>query len=127
MLNKQEKRYKRHCRIRTKVSGTADRPRLCVFRSSQHIYAQLINDQKGMTLVEASDSGLKKSFSQDKKSKQGAVRTKRVGIAYQVGKLVAERALKNKIERVVFDKSGYKYHGQVKALAEGAREGGLKF
>ncbi len=113
---KQEKRRRRHRRVRAKVFGTARLPRLSVFRSARHIYAQLIDDEKAGTLAAASDSELKKTDNKKKADK-----------ALQVGKLIAEKALKKKIEKVVFDRGGYKYHGRVKALAEGAREGGLKF
>jgi len=117
MLEKKEKRYRRHKRVRAKVFGTARRPRLCVFRSAKHIYAQLINDEKGQTILSSSDLELKKS--PKKKTK--------IEIAFDVGKLLAEKAFKKLIEKVVFDRAGYEYHGRVKALAEGAREGGLKF
>ena len=115
MLNKQVKRNRRHSRVRSKVSGTASVPRLCVFRSNQHIYAQLIDDQKGKTIIEAKDAQVKKKV----KGK--------VGLSTEVGKLIAKKAKDQKIEQVVFDRGGYKYHGRVKALAEGAREAGLKF
>lgn len=108
MLKKREKRYRRHKRIRLKVMGNAKIPRLCVFRSSKHIYAQLIDDDKGRTLV----------------STKGQVK---ISKAREVGKLLAEKAREKKIEKVLFDRGGYKYHGRVKALAEGAREGGLQF
>jgi len=117
MLKRKEKRIRRHKRVRAKVFGTKERPRLCVFRSAKHIYAQLIDDQKGLTIAVASDLELKKSKkTKTKKEKASAV-----------GELIAEKALKKKIERVIFDRGGYAYHGRVKALAEGAREGGLKF
>ncbi len=109
-------KIRRHKRVRAKIFGKADYPRLCVFRSPKHIYAQLINDEKGITLVSANDRELKKSAKPNK-----------IIIAQEVGKLIAGKAIKNKIEKVVFDRAGYKYHGRVKALAEGAREGGLKF
>jgi large subunit ribosomal protein L18 len=114
---KQEKRYRRHKRIRAKVSGTQERPRLCVFRSNKHIYAQLIDDEKGHVLLAASDLEFKKTKS--KKTK--------VDIAFEVGKLIAQKALQKNIKKVVFDRGGYKYHGRIKALAEGARKGGLEF
>ena len=110
-------RLHRHKRIRGKISGTAQRPRLCVFRSNAEIYAQIIDDVAGKTLAAAS--------SLDKEIK-GAEGTKSE-IARQVGKLLAERAAKAEIETVVFDRGGYVYHGRVQQLAEGAREGGLKF
>jgi len=117
MLKKQKNLYQRHRRIRKKIFGTKEKPRLCVFRSNNHIYAQLINDEKGETILSASDFELKKD-----KSSSG-----KIGIALKVGKLIAEKALKEKIEKIVFDRRGYKYHGIIKALADGAREGGLKF
>jgi large subunit ribosomal protein L18 len=121
---KQQRRYRRHKRIRAKVFGTARRPRLCVFRSNKHIYAQLIDDEKGKTLAAASDLELKKT---QKTKKLKNEKNKKVAIACEVGKLIAEKAKTKKIEKVVFDRGGYKYHGRVKALAEGAREGGLVF
>ena len=113
---KHEKRFRRHKRVRAKISGTAARPRLCVFRSAKHIYAQLIVDEKGKTLAAVSNQELKK-----------VKNAKKVEIAKEVGKLIAEKALKKKIKEVVFDRGWYKYHGRVKAIAEGAREGGLQF
>jgi len=129
---KREKRFRRKARVRAKISGTSERPRLCVFKSNKHIYAQLIADEKGRTLVAASDQEIKKSKikTPTKKSKLKLKKTERAGkaaIAFEVGKLIAEKAVKNKIEKVIFDKAGYRYQGRVKALAEGAREGGLKF
>jgi large subunit ribosomal protein L18 len=115
-LTTRQARERRHRRIRGKVAGTAERPRLAVFRSNKGIFAQLIDDQSGKTLAGASWLGLKKSFKGNK-----------VEQAAEVGKLVAEAAKKAGIEEVVFDRGGYLYHGRVKALAEGAREGGLKF
>lgn len=112
--NKQ--RVKRHNRVRNKLSGTAERPRLCVYRSENHIYAQIIDDVAGNTLVAANST--EKSF-------EG--KGSNIAAAKKVGENVAERALKKGIEEVVFDRGGYIYHGRVKALAEGAREGGLKF
>lgn len=134
MLEKRQKRYRRHRRVRAKISGTAKVPRFCVFRSAKHIYAQLIDDEKGVTLAAASDQELKVKSKKEKgkitskklKIKESGKAAK-VAIAYEVGKLIAEKALKKKIEKVVFDRGGYQYHGRVKALAEGAREGGLKF
>ena len=108
-------RIKRHARVRGKISGTAERPRLSVFRSEKNIYAQIIDDVAGNTLVAA--SSVEKDFGPG--SNKEAAR--------KVGKLIAERALAKGIEEVVFDRGGYIYHGRVKALAEGAREGGLKF
>ena len=109
-------RIKRHNRVRGKISGTAERPRLCVFRSENNIYAQIIDDVAGNTLVSA--SSVEKGF----EGKGGNVEA-----AKKIGAAVAERALQKGIEEVVFDRGGYIYHGRVKALAEGAREGGLKF
>ncbi len=117
MLERQQRRKRRHRRIRAKIFGTKSRPRLCVFRSNQHIYAQLIDDKEGKILVSASDRELKKS--QTKKTK--------IEKAKETGKLIAKKAIEKKINEVIFDRGGYKYHGRVKALAEGAREAGLKF
>lgn len=113
----QEKRKRRHRRVRAKVFGRPERPRLCVFRSNKHIYAQLIDDEKRKILLGVNDI----SFSQIKEKKG------KVEIAFEVGKLIAKKALEKKIKKVVFDRGGYKYHGRVKALAEGARKEGLKF
>ena len=109
-------RERRHRRIRGKVAGTAERPRLAVFRSNRGIFAQLIDDETGRTIAGASWLGLPKSFKGDKTEQ-----------AAEVGKALAAAARKAGIERVVFDRGGYLYHGRVKALAEGAREGGLTF
>lgn len=115
------------------MSGTAQRPRLCVFRSAKHIYAQLLDDEKGKTLLSASDQEIKKprtrvlSRPKTEIKKDQKPLTKKVALAHEVGKLIAEKALKKKIEKIVFDRGGFAYHGRVKALAEGAREGGLKF
>ncbi|MGA3189053.1 MAG: 50S ribosomal protein L18 [Bryobacteraceae bacterium] len=108
-------RLRVHKRIRSRVSGTADRPRLAVFRSVKHIYAQVIDDTKGHTVVAAGSS--------EKDSKNGG----NVIGAKEIGKLVAERAKDKGIKAVVFDRGGYQYHGRVKALAEAAREAGLEF
>ena len=118
---KQEKRYRRHKRVRAKISGTAKVPRLCVFRSVKHIYAQLIDDERGKTLVAASDLDYNPPSTRPKKKKS------KVAIAFEVGRLITGKAKAKKIEKVVFDRGGYAYHGRVKALAEGAREGGLLF
>ncbi|WP_312641396.1 50S ribosomal protein L18 [Hydrogenoanaerobacterium sp.] len=109
-------RLKRHYRVRNKISGTAECPRLNVFRSAKHIYAQLIDDVSGVTLAAAStmDKGFE-GFGGNKEA------------AHKVGVAIAERALEKGIKDVVFDRSGYIYHGRVKDLAEGAREGGLNF
>jgi large subunit ribosomal protein L18 len=110
-----EIRQRIHARIREKLSGTAERPRLNVYRSLNHIYAQVIDDQKGETLVSASTLEMK--------SKTGG----NVASAKEVGKAVAEKAVAKGIKDVVFDRGGYLYHGRVKALADAAREAGLKF
>jgi len=123
---KQEKRYRRHKRVRAKIFGTSQRPRLYVFRSAKHIYAQLIDDEKGQILVSAKDQELKSKV-KSKKSKEKMIRTGKIVVAYEVGKLIAKKALEKKIEKVVFDRGGYQYHGRIRALAEGAREGGFKF
>ena len=109
-------RIKRHQRVRKNISGTAERPRLNVYRSLNHIYAQVIDDAKGVTLVSAS------SMDKDFEGYGGNVEA-----AEKVGKAVAEKALAAGIKTVVFDRGGYVYHGRVAALAEGAREGGLEF
>ncbi len=114
--NTRAQRMARHKRVRGKISGTAERPRLSVYRSENHIYAQVIDDVAGNTLVSA--SSVEKSF-------EG--KGSNVEAAKKVGAAVAERALKKGIEEVVFDRGGYIYHGRVRALAEGAREAGLKF
>lgn len=110
-------RERRHFRVRKKIIGTATCPRLSVFRSSRHIYAQLIDDTAGRTLAAAST--LDKTF----KSKKGSG----VDVAKEVGKVIGDRATKAGVQQVVFDRSGYRYHGRVAAIAEGARESGLKF
>ena len=109
-------RNRRHARVRTKVSGTAERPRLCVYRSNTNIYAQIIDDVAGNTLVSAS------TLDKEVKTKNSNVEA-----AKEVGALIAKRASAKKIKTVVYDRSGYIYHGVVKALAEAAREGGLEF
>lgn len=127
---KQVKRQRRHKRIRTGMSGTAKSPRLCVFRSQNHIYAQLIDDVRGKTLISVNDVEIKVPMVSAKISENGkenAIKTRKLLIAFEAGKLLAEKAIKEKIEKVIFDRGGYQYHGRVKALADGAREGGLKF
>jgi len=127
-LAKKEKRERRHRRIRAKLSGTAKVPRLCVFKSTNHIYAQLIDDEKGKTISSASDLEMKKAKKKEtKKGKEKKELGGKTASACEVGKLIAKKALEKKIEKVVFDRSGFAYHGRVKALADGAREGGLKF
>ena len=114
--NTNKARLKRHARVRSKISGTASCPRLDVFRSNSNIYAQLIDDKSGVTLAAASSN--EKDFGISGGNVEGA---------RKVGKLIAERAAEKGITEVVFDRGGYIYHGRVKELAEGAREGGLKF
>lgn len=114
-----EARKRRHLRVRKKVKGTPLRPRLNVFRSHAHIYAQVIDDTIGHTLAAASD--LDEEVAREA---QGKTKTERAAL---VGRLIAQRAKAKGISAVVFDRGGYKYHGRVKALAEGAREGGLQF
>jgi len=111
---KREQRSKRHKRVRAKVKGTAQRPRLSVFRSLSHLYVQLIDDEAGQTLVSVKDVEIK-------------TKAKKSEVALEVGKLLAQKALAKKITTVVFDRGGYKFHGRVKAIADGARAGGLKF
>ena len=111
--NKANRRAKIKARIRSKVQGTADVPRLCVYRSNKAIYAQIIDDTKGNTLLAVSSKGIEKGSKTE--------------IAKEEGKAIAEKASANGIESVKFDRNGYLYHGRVKNLAEGAREGGLKF
>ncbi len=114
MAERQQKRNIRHKRVRAKIKGTAKRPRLCVFRTPKHIYAQLIDDENGKTILSISDA---------KKTKKET----KVSSASEVGKLIAKKAVEKKIAQVVFDRGGYKYHGRIKALADGARKAGLKF
>jgi len=109
-------RLRRHTRVRGKITGTVQRPRLNVYRSLNHIYAQIIDDVKGVTLVAA--SSVEKDFGMAGGNKEAAKK---------VGELIAKRAAEKGIPEVVFDRGGYVYHGRVKELAEGAREGGLKF
>lgn len=117
-----EKRERRHKRLRAKISGTTKRPRLCVFRSNKYIYAQVIDDEKNKVLVSVNDSKMKV-----KKSSAKSVLKGKTALAFEVGKKIAELVQEKKINQVVFDRGGYKYHGRVKALAEGARTQGLKF
>lgn len=119
MRDKTELRERRRKRIRKKVFGTPERPRLCVFRSLNHIYAQIIDDTRGHTVVSAS------TLDKELKDLPGHKGNKE--FAKKVGELIAERALKLGITKVVFDRAGYKYHGCVKALADAARERGLQF
>lgn len=113
----QQRRDRRKRRVRSAIRGTSIRPRLSISRSNRHIYAQLIDDVKGVTLCAASDALLASEEKEDKTKSQ---------VAEQVGLVLAERAEKEGIEEAVFDRGAYRYHGRVKALAEGARQGGLK-
>lgn len=112
---KRKKRIARHKRLRKKIQGVLKRPRLSIFRSSKHIYAQIINDEIGHTMISASDRDLKAA----KKTKHDK--------AYDVGKLLAKKAKEAKITKIVFDRGGFKFHGRIKSLVDGAREGGLVF
>jgi large subunit ribosomal protein L18 len=119
-FNKNEARDKRKKRVRRKVKGTSERPRLTVFKSDKHIYVQIIDDTSAKTLVNASSLGkqVKTEFSNKGRNKEGAS---------ILGKIIARKALEKGIKRVVFDRNGFLYHGRVKALAEAARENGLEF
>ncbi|HMA45347.1 MAG TPA: 50S ribosomal protein L18 [Gemmatimonadales bacterium] len=111
-----DRRARRHLRVRKRVSGSAARPRLVVFRSSKHIYAQLVDDERGVTLVGAADTS--EGIQLEGKGKTAK--------SFALGRLIAARAKEKGIARVVFDRGGYQYHGRVKAVAEGARKGGLE-
>ncbi len=111
---KREKRQRRHARVRSVIFGTKERPRLSVYRSTAHIYAQLIDDEQGKTLAEASSAAVKAKSAKTDKSKE-------------VGKMIAEKAKALNITAVLFDRGGFRYHGRVKALADAAREAGLQF
>lgn len=119
LVTAREQRQRRHMRVRRKVQGTSERPRLAVFRSLQHIYAQVIDDTRGVTLASAStlDASVREQMEGKTKSAE----------AQLVGELVAKRAKENGVEQVVFDRGGYQYHGRVKALADAARAAGLTF
>ena len=112
-----DNRYRRHLRVRKKVEGTAERPRLVVFRSSKHIYAQLVDDQRNITLAGAADTS--EGVQVEGKGK--------VARSFALGRLIAAKAREKGIAKVVFDRGGYQYHGRVKAVADGARKGGLEF
>lgn len=114
--SREERRYRRHLRVRKKVVGTAARPRLVVFRSLKHVYAQLVDDDRGHTVAAVSDRS--KDLVRQKPGK--------VGAAFAVGKRLAESAKALGLKQVVFDRAGYRYHGRVRAVADGAREGGLE-
>lgn len=113
MISKLERRNKIKARIRGRISGTPERPRLCVFRSNKQIYAQVIDDLAGNTLVSASSKGIDEGTKSE--------------IAVKVGELIAKKALEAGISTVVFDRNGFLFHGRIKSLADGARKGGLKF
>ena len=115
--NREQRRYRRHLRVRQSVSGTPERPRLVVYRSLKHIYAQLVDDTRGVALMGVSDNS-------EGIAVEGAGK---VGKAVAVGKLLAEKAKAAGVTKVVFDRAGYQYHGRVKAVADGARQGGLEF
>lgn len=117
--DKNKLRAKRHLRVRKKINGTAARPRLNVFRSSKHVYAQIIDDVKGVTIVAAS--------TQDKELQESVKNGGNVDAARQVGELIAKRAKEKGIDQIVFDRGGYLYHGRIQALADAAREAGLVF
>ena len=116
---RQEARLKRKRRIRKKISGTPQRPRLSVFRSARHIYAQIINDSQGRTLIAASTV--------ETRAKEAPKFENKIAAAKFVGKLIGERALEGGVKEVVFDRNGFLYHGRIKSLSEGAREAGLIF
>lgn len=119
MIAKKVGKQRRHTRIRKQVAGTPERPRLCVYRSLNNVYAQIIDDTKGVTLVAASTL--------DKEIKGTEGHKGNVEAAKKVGQLIAQKASATGVKKVVFDRNGYRYHGSIKALAEGSREGGLEF
>ena len=114
-MNKNERKIKRQVRTRSKIRGTQDRPRLSVFKSNRFIYAQLINDEKGQTIVEVSEKHVKETLSG------------KIAKAKALGILLAKKAINKKIKKVVFDRGSYSYHGRISSIAQGAREGGLEF
>lgn len=130
---KEEKKARRQSRVRAKIFGDQKRPRLAVFRSDKHISAQMIDDVNSKTLVSASDFALeKRTVGKNKRvvpivPKDLGGKTNKVAIAFEVGKLIAEKAKKIGIETAIFDRGGFAYHGRVRAVADGAREGGIKF
>ena len=126
-LKKDKQKIQRRPRVRAKIFGTPVKPRISVFRSNNHIYAQLIDDNKGITLVSANDKDIVSKNKDKKSDKSKKDIFKKKESAFEVGNMLAFKAAKKKIKRVVFDRGGYKYHGRVAALAEGARKGGLKF
>ena len=116
-ISKKQHRTKRHTRVRARVSGTADIPRVSVFRSNRHVFVQIVDDARGRTLVST----------EIKSAKKGATKGNKTEIAAKIGESLAEKAKEAGITKVVFDRGGYKYHGRVKAFADGLRKGGLKF
>ena len=127
MKDKIQKHLRRKKRTRARVFGTKSRPRVSVYRSSKHLYVQIIDDVKGETLVSVSDLELKKKTDGKKVQKKSQKKVSKIDLARTVGELLAKKAEKKKIKKIVFDRGGYKYHGRVKAVAEGARKGGLVF
>ncbi|HTQ80751.1 MAG TPA: 50S ribosomal protein L18 [Thermoanaerobaculia bacterium] len=134
MKRKRERRERAHLRVRTRVRGTGERPRLSIYKSARYIYAQVIDDSRGVTLVQANsaDPEVKNALSGATEGKEGDKAAKAAGTGSQaaaklVGEKVAERAKAQGIAKVVFDRGGYIYHGKVKAVADGAREKGLEF
>lgn len=123
---KREKRISRHNRVRKKIFGNISRPRLSIFRSNRYIYAQLIDDENGQTLVAANDLELKKAKTGKEEKKLPNLSGKKI-VAYQVGFLLSQKAMKKNIKKAIFDRGGFLYHGRIEALADGAREGGLEF
>lgn len=117
---KKEKHFRRKGRVRAKIQGTPECPRLNVFKSANYVFAQIIDDTRGVTIVSLHSKSLLKEGEAKKKGKEEAVE-------FRLGKSLAEKAVKNNIKSVVFDRGGYKYHGKIKNLAEGARSGGLEF
>jgi large subunit ribosomal protein L18 len=129
-VNKNLQRERRRAKIRARIEGSAAVPRLSVFRSNKYIYAQLVDDNKGTTLLSLSDKIATDELNKvavEKEEMAQPLETPRVTIAFKLGKLLATKAKEKKISKIVFDRSGYKYHGRVKALADGARAGGLVF
>ncbi|MDO8265254.1 MAG: 50S ribosomal protein L18 [Candidatus Parcubacteria bacterium] len=120
------KQYRRQTRVRAKISGNSDRPRLSVFRSTAHIYGQLIDDEKELTILSFGDKDLKTKV-KEVKGEGDKKMVGKVAVAFHVGKALAEKAKEKNIKKVIFDRGKYAYHGRVEALAEGAREGGLEF
>ena len=146
MLEKQVKKQRRHKRVRAKISGTNKIPRLCVFRSNKYTTAQIVDDEKGKMIITVDDKKIntkhktqntklqpktqkldEKDENKKNDEKKKVQRTGKVAKAYEVGKIIAEKAIEKKIKKIVFDRGGYKYHGRVKAVAEGARDAGLEF